>query len=1636
MPHPAKTGRFYIFSNTAHQGAKWFPNLKQDWGGLYFSELYKDSTDEWVFDHENMNVEVKNLDGVPIIGYQQDSAILVKEYMTAIPKCDNNGYWLVVVADDHPDLGSEYINNNKLLILSVDTNGISLHDTLSLPILQHDTILFVGVAKFSPDGSMLALLNYLIDFDRLKGKATIRYEFNSELSFGLCFSKNSQLLYFTESNRDEVSFYQLQTDLNNPNKKVKIGRIELPGIKERSNYQLAPDGKIYITSYDDDDIGFPFINTINNPDVVQGPNDMNTVEFEAFSVPLHLSNVGGFAMDGLPNFVDAGKYSKEQTSISISPDSCTTYHFRAKACCASSYKWYFGDGDSAVGVTATHDYEAGVYDVMLIADNDTIHESIQVGNFSVQISGPDTICPRSPGPEYSMVVTQSSNPSWNEYEWQLIDGNMPNADKQTTNVEILGETATLFAKVTSIETGCVAYDTMTITRFTTLGNNIINNNEYLHIFCSSDTGTFLVEGSLPTGGDSNYYYTWNVWDNWNNKLYGDSQNLKLNAWVHDTLFAYRDVMSEGCYDRSDTIMLIPNMRENIVNNGADSLLIFDYVSDSMLFISGNETEGTSTISYKWFYSTDSTDWHEVTGQTDIDLEHDTFSGYRWFFRNTFIDDCYKRSNIVKVYPKVWNNEIGDTSVYHYCSSDNIQLLGSSPVGGIETYTYQWFISIDGSEWNAIEGATHKNLNVAGGYPPIRYFKRRVYSGLDSIESNSVQFIHTIRNNSISPASISTTSFTNNQMYVCANSINNIQFNGSNPTLYSGTPNYQWYISKDSIHFEAMEGKTSSSLTMKAEDSTAFVYREISVSGCISKSNTIKMIHLFGKNEIQANLCYDGSFLDITGNYSPAILNSSQSWFRSYYTNWQNVSFIPITFQADTLFTESDSVKTKFISYESPIDSVEYFRRNNIVRIYMHSTATYKYCYHFSPVIEVYNPYYLNQIEINPSDVITGKMPLPDGSYAAVWQKNCNNQGWEDITSFESEDELNNIVNFECCEIRRFLTPLNSEGVPLNCDTFYSNTLLIEGGYITSQPLTQTVSIGDNASFSIDYNSNPVFDIQWQKFNSHTSIWDDMENEHSSDLIVYAEKCSDGDLYRAVLTNECRTLFSDSAELVLNKNNDNFFLWLKDLPSDTAEQPNSYLVNGASHFNSPDIRPYHSSIISIFPPYSPVLSYLGLFVHTEIRNKGTDTSRGGKLFLYASVSGLNPEWDFSFTDDFRVVTLDSFGVFMSLNTFKNPDPQYNDVTLGTAINTEGIEIPPIPPGNSVILTYHWSNPPDHFLPFAIKMGGVPLDNQSDRSIIYLARIEECSEFPHDMTFEEEIFGYNGVKNSTRTNIRNNARIAALHSHIVPPHPPIATIPLNERGPSLVSTVGNVVPNTPITIDIDIDSADHFFSNAELYVYFDDVLWDAFANGGYDGSGYTVISPGVFRIDTSIYDVYWNNIMLDVDTFGHIGYSCYYKYGADTSGVPIESMFRVVFSQLQVELGEMYLYVDSKSSNPLGIVVHEKELEQADTIHNNKIRGVQAANTIDQDNTSIPLTLTAYPNPFNKELFVFVANFDPNSTITMLDMNSKELYSFKLPNKPSPAGHTITIPTTYLATGVYLIRYQSGSQTIVKKVVLLR
>src|SRR5690606_12918141 len=143
--------------------------------------------------------------------------------------------------------------------------------------------------------------------------------------------------------------------------------------------------------------------------------------------------------------------------------------------------------------------------------------------------------------------------------------------------------------------------------------------------------------SLPTGGDSTYFYSWKVFKTTGTPTYHDSQNLNHNAGIFDTLYTYREVVSEGCYDISDTVMIVPKIKENIINNGSDTLIIFDYVTQNPLIIEGDTVKGSDSVVYQWYYSTDSVDWQMVSGQVFIELSHDSFSGFRWFYRLASID---------------------------------------------------------------------------------------------------------------------------------------------------------------------------------------------------------------------------------------------------------------------------------------------------------------------------------------------------------------------------------------------------------------------------------------------------------------------------------------------------------------------------------------------------------------------------------------------------------------------------------------------------------------------------------------------------------------------------------------------------------------------------------------------------------------------------------------------------------------------------------------------------------------------------------------------------------------------------------------------------------------------------------------
>lgn len=565
-----------------------------------------------------------------------------------------------------------------------------------------------------------------------------------------------------------------------------------------------------------------------------------------------------------------------------------------------------------------------------------------------------------------------------------------------------------------------------------------------------------------------------------------------------------------------------------------------------------------------------------------------------------------------------------------------------------------------------------------------------------------------------------------------------------------------------------------------------------------------------------------------------------------------------------------------------------------------------------------------------------------------------------------------------------------------------------------QPTNSFVAIGDSTTFSVSYNSMFTMKVQWQSFNEQEQEWFEMENENETQLTVTGDLCNDQRLFRAILSYGCFSVISDSATLSVHNPDSDYFIWLRDLPDDTAQEPNT-LINNSNYLISPDIFVTHDPIL---PPltwpyhYAINLDYNGAYIHVVVRNKGTDTSRGGKLFLYASISSSDPQWDFSFTNQVQFNFSPSWGGGITNQTIDPTNP-FAMVTMGTQINEIGIDIPKIPPGGFDTITYHWDTPQNHFVVNSVQVPTLGWQTfVGKRSLVYLARIENCEEEPHGMTYSEDFFP--AEPKSLYNNVRNNARIAALHSYKLPMKGPRMLIATALQVPDLWVPFDDKF-NSPIELKLNTDSTDHFFNTGEVYIYFDQNLWDGFVAGGYQGSGYTIVADGIFKIDTLV-PVHWDNISLAKDSIGYMGYSLHYKPGVVVPTTVVNQMFIVEIHQSGEMVGELFLHTQSQTDvEPAAFVEEESLLTQNSSF-----------------NTQNSLIFLANPNPFSDQLHIYI-QAEENAVVKMYDMNGKVVAT----TEAFESGEkTFTINTAHLAEGVYFFRYRSGTQTIVKKVVLLR
>ncbi|MCO6175242.1 T9SS type B sorting domain-containing protein [Flavobacterium sp. NRK F10] len=323
------------------------------------------------------------------------------EKLSIIKHANNIDYWIVT---------HEWDSNNFISYL-LTSSGLSISNPVVSSVgamVTGSTDNCWGQMKISPDGSKLAIANSFInaelfDFDINTGLVSNPIEFyNQNNCYGIEFSVNSQVLYLTNLDGNQVNFKILQFDLSDPsviNGSMQIIYTSNTNSQVPTSLQLGPDNKIYVGQNSKNSLS-----VINNPDVLGFGCD-----FQLNSIDL----AGKFCKYGLPPFVSSFFYNP---TIQFQ-NACVGENviFNLSNVNIVSASWNFGDGSTSNSLNPNHVYaNPGTYTVSVTtsssngtgtATRDIVISEVPTATQPLNI----LVCDDNNDGFYSFDLTQNTN---------------------------------------------------------------------------------------------------------------------------------------------------------------------------------------------------------------------------------------------------------------------------------------------------------------------------------------------------------------------------------------------------------------------------------------------------------------------------------------------------------------------------------------------------------------------------------------------------------------------------------------------------------------------------------------------------------------------------------------------------------------------------------------------------------------------------------------------------------------------------------------------------------------------------------------------------------------------------------------------------------------------------------------------------------------------------------------------------------------------------------------------------------------------------------------------------------------------------------------------------------------------------
>jgi|WetSurMetagenome_2_1015567.scaffolds.fasta_scaffold04340_2 hypothetical protein len=509
-----------------------------------------------------------------------------------------------------------------------------------------------------------------------------------------------------------------------------------------------------------------------------------------------------------------------------------------------------------------------------------------VGVYSNSIGSDEVICNVGGTPQNITNLSLASNSTYTN-KWQSKTGagswnDVSGATLTSYQPTYINQTTLYRRIITTTELGCVSNPSNEVSKYVypSLTPASIGNNQDV---CYNISPAVIGETSAPTGGSSypNYSYQWySSLDNTNwNPITGSTSKTYQPSFTLGYTFFKRKTIDASCgetYTNSVQVHGYNDLAPGTI--GSDQLICYG-ATPSAISVTGVETGGIGSNSYQWYSSPDNSSWSAASGSSTGQNYQPPALTSKTYYRKAIINSCktlYTNTVTIDVRTNLSAGTIGSDQTICYNDTPAIIATLTNPSGASNSYTYQWYYSLDNSTFNPIPGADQVSYQPPALTQTTYYKKKVIDANCPAIFTGVVTV--TVR------LTFSIGSIGSSQT-ICNGITPILLTNATAPSGGQGTYTYIWENSLNNTDWSIITGATGFSYQPPALTVTTYYRRKVTDAVCGNGYNntvTITVKPVFSVGAI-------GSTQTICINTTPASLTStSPSGGMGGYTYfWEN-----------------------------------------------------------------------------------------------------------------------------------------------------------------------------------------------------------------------------------------------------------------------------------------------------------------------------------------------------------------------------------------------------------------------------------------------------------------------------------------------------------------------------------------------------------------------------------------------------------------------------------------------------------------------------------------------------------------------------------------------------------------------------